>query len=306
MQKNSTVKFGIIFVKGTKNLLVLFITIVMLCTCSTDNGIIMPEEQQEPLEEAPKKPLEAESLLDVSYGTARDQVFDIYLPANRSEDTKVLVLVHGGGWSSGDKADMNGFKDFVIQQLPELAIVNMNYRLADKNNLPYPMQTDDITTVVNTLKNSKEEYQIGDDLGFIGVSAGAHLSLLWAYALDTEKKVNMVCSIVGPTNFLDPAYQNSEDETVKELIAQFGPNNEILEEASPLQKLRDGAPPTILFYGGQDPLIPVSQGVDLASKLTDLSIEHEFTLYETEGHGWIGVNLLDTSLKLKAFIEKNL
>jgi len=306
MQKNSTVKFGIIFVKGTKNLLVLFITIVMLCTCSTDNGIITPEEQQEPLEEAPKEPLEAESFLDVSYGTAREQVFDIYLPANRSEDTKVLVLVHGGGWSSGDKADMNGFKDFVIQQLPELAIVNMNYRLADKNNLPYPMQTDDITTVVNTLKNTKEEYQIGNDLGFIGVSAGAHLSLLWAYALDTEKKVNMVCSIVGPTNFLDPAYQNSEDETVKELISQFGPNNEILEEASPLQKLSDGAPPTILFYGGQDPLIPVSQGVDLASKLTDLSIEHEFILYETEGHGWFGVNLLDTSLKLKAFIEKHL
>lgn len=306
MQKNSTVKFGIIFVKGAKNLLVLFITIGMLFACSTDNGIIMPEEQQEPLEEAPREPLEAESLLDVSYGTTSDQVFDIYLPANRSDDTKVLVLVHGGGWSSGDKADMNAFKDFLIQQLPELAIVNMNYRLADKNNLPYPMQTDDITTVVNTLKNTKEEYQIGDNLGFVGISAGAHLSLLWAYALDTEKKVNMVCSVVGPTNFLDPAYQNSEDETVKELIAQFGPNNEILEEASPLQKLSEGAPPTILFYGGEDPLIPVSQGVDLASKLTDLNIEHEFTLYETEGHGWIGVNLLDTSLKLKAFIEKHL
>lgn len=306
MEKNSTSKFGINFVKSTKNFLLLFITIVMLCACSTDNGFVMPEVQQEPVEEAPKKPLKAESLLDVSYGTTKDQVFDIYLPANRSEDTKVLVLVHGGGWSSGDKADMNGFMDFVIQQLPELAIVNMNYRLADKKNLPYPMQTDDITSVVNSLKDNKEEYQIGDNLGFVGISAGAHLSLLWAYALDTEKKVYMVCSIVGPTNLLDPAYQNSDDETVKEVIEQFGLNNEILEEASPLQKLTEGAPPTILFYGGLDPLIPISQGIDLASKLTDLGIEHEFTLYETEGHGWVGSNLLDTSLKLKVFIQKHL
>jgi len=305
-QKNNCPKFGIIFLKGTKNFIVLLITILLLGACSKDNNSVAPEIEQEPVEETPKEPLEAESFLDVSYGDTSDQVFDIYLPKDRSLDTKLLVLVHGGGWSSGDKADMNGFKDFVIQELPELAVVNINYRLADENNLPYPMQTDDISSVVNFLKANKEEYHIGDDLGFVGISAGAHLSLLWAYALDTEQKVNMVCSIVGPTNLLDPAYQNTDDETVKELIAQFGLNNEILEEASPLQKLSGGAPPTILFYGGQDPLIPVSQGVDLDSKLSELGIEHEFTLYETEGHGWVGLNLFDTSLKLKAFIEKHL
>ena len=306
MHKNTYSKYGNIFVNSSKHLVLLFLIVGISHSCSTDNGVELPEVEQMPEEETPKGPLEAESFLNVSYGSSSDQVLDVYLPEGRSEDTAILILVHGGGWSSGDKADMDPFKDFTLQQLPELAVVNMNYRLADENNLPYPMQTDDITSVINFLEEKKEEYEIGDDIGFVGVSAGGHLSLLWSYAFDTDEKVKMVCSVVGPTNFLDPAYQNAEDETVKELIAQFGTENSILEEASPLQRLDDGAPPTILFYGGQDPLIPVSQGVDLDAKLEELNITHEFTLYETEGHGWVGLNLFDTTVKLKAFVEKHL
>ena len=63
------------------------------------------------------------------------------------------------------------------------------------------------------------------------------------------------------------------------------------------------SPPTILFYGGQDPLIPTTQGTAMRDKLEELNITHEFTLYPNEGHGWVGLNLFDTSLKLKDFIE---
>ena len=83
------------------------------------------------------------------------QKFDLYLPANRTSNTKTLILVHGGGWSSGDKADMNPIKDLIRQDLPNLAIVNINYRLADVNNKPYPMQIDDITSIINHLKDYK-------------------------------------------------------------------------------------------------------------------------------------------------------
>jgi acetyl esterase/lipase len=53
-------------------------------------------------------------------------------------------------------------------------------------------------------------------------------------------------------------------------------------------------------------LIPTSQGISLDEKLTELGVEQEFTLYENEGHGWVGINLFDISTKLKAFIEKHL
>ncbi|MDX1362618.1 alpha/beta hydrolase [Arenibacter latericius] len=250
--------------------------------------------------------LEAKTMLNLEYGTSSHQKYDIYLPKNRTMDTKVLILIHGGGWNAGDKSEMDPFKDFIREQLPEIAVVNMNYRLADINNPPYPMQINDIDMIVNQLRDKVKEFQISTDIGFIGASAGAHLSLLWSYAHDTKKQVKMVCSIVGPTNFLDQAYTESTNSELRELLDQFGTNSELLKAASPLHQLTSNSPPTILFYGAKDPLIPISQGIDLKDKLMELNVKHQFTLYPEGGHGWIGIDLLDTSLKLKAFIQENL
>ena len=250
-------------------------------------------------------PLQYYEALDVSYGENIKQKFDIYLPANRSLNTKVMILVHGGGWSGGDKNEMNGFKDFVQQELPNLGVVNINYRLADANNNPYPMQLNDITAVINHLKTNKENYVIDDNYGFIGVSAGGHLSLLWSYAFDTDSDVNMVCSIVGPTNFTDPAYLNNNDSALQALLDLYGNNADtaFLELASPLYQATATSPPTILFYGGLDPLVPTSQGTALRDKLEDLNVTYDFTLYPNAGHGWSGLELIDTGIKLKAFTE---
>ena len=214
-----------------------------------------------------------------------------------------MILVHGGGWNAGDKADVNDFKDYLQTQFPDMAVVNMNYRLANEDNSPYPMQINDISAVVNDLRAKQKGYYIGTDLGFIGGSAGAHLSLLWAYKFDFQHQVKMVCSIVGPTNLADDAYINSESQELKDLILQFGTDIDGLKEVSPLYQVKANAPPTILFYGAQDPLIPISQGASLNAKLQELNVPHEYTLYPNGGHGWIGLDLLDTSIKLKAFID---
>lgn len=246
--------------------------------------------------------------MNVSYGSHSDQKFDIYLPENRTPNTKVLILVHGGGWTAGDKSDMNNLKDLIKQDFPEIAIVNINYRLADQNNPPYPMQINDISSVVNFLKSHKSTYNISENYGFIGISAGAHLSLLWSYAFDFDNNTNMVCSIVGPTDFTDPAYVNSEIPGFEELLDFYGveSDTEYLEEISPYHQATTSAPPTILFYGGVDPLIPISQGTHMRDKLNELNIINQYTLYPTSGHGWVGLELLDTWTKLKTFTQTHL
>jgi acetyl esterase/lipase len=246
--------------------------------------------------------------LNISYGNDANQTFDLYLPAKRTTNTKTMILIHGGGWSSGDKSDMNVIKDLIRLDLPNLAIANINYRLANQSEKPYPMQIEDITSIINFLKENKAKFTISENIGFIGTSAGAHLSLLWSYAFDDNKKVNMVCSIVGPTNFTDPAYLNNTDPALQDMLNLFGINPEIsfLEEVSPYHQATETSPPTILFYGGLDPLIPITQGTDLRDKLENLGVTHEFTLYPNAGHGWVGIELLDTWSKLKAFIQSHI
>jgi acetyl esterase/lipase len=243
-------------------------------------------------------------LLNVSYGSDTAQVYDIYLPENRNLDTKVIILVHGGGWTSGDKIDMSAYKTIIQDELPDYAIVNINYRLATQGVSPFPMQLNDLTAVINHLKTNQNAYLISQDYGFIGVSAGAHLAMLWSYDYDLQNQVNMVASIVGPTNLADPAYNDNPAFQIDLIMEYFGvtPTVAFLEENSPLHQVKATSAPTILFYGGIDPLIPNSQGSAMDAKLTELGVPHQFTFYPNEGHGWIGTNLLDTWTKLKAFI----
>ena len=246
--------------------------------------------------------------LNISYGPDAKQTFDLYLPANRTMETKVLILIHGGGWTSGDKSDMLFLKEIIRQDLPNMAIVNLNYRLADDNTSPFPMQINDINSAIDVLKEINDAYVFSEDYGFIGVSAGAHLSMLWSYAHDTDHNSKMVCSIVGPTNFTDPAYLNSTEPYVQTLMALYRTDvtTAFLEEVSPFHQATSSAPPTILFYGGQDPIVPTSQGTDMRDKLLQLGVTNEFTLYPTAGHGWTGPELLDTRAKLNLFIQTHL
>ncbi|WP_299101117.1 alpha/beta hydrolase [uncultured Winogradskyella sp.] len=286
-----------------KHLKFVFLILISISTSIACDSNGSDDEEPEVL-----NPLEAHTALNVSYGSDSDQVFDLYLPANRSSSTKTIILVHGGGWSSGDKEDMDDFKDFILDQMPSYAVVNMNYRLADQTNEAYPMQINDITSVVEFIGENEDYYTISDDIGFVGASAGAHLSLLWSYGFDSANQTEMVCSVVGPTNFTDPAYLDNTNPILQALLNNLGidTSTAYLEEISPYHRVTISAPPTILFYGGEDPLVPTTQGTDMQSKLAELNVTHEFTLYPNEGHGWVGLNLLDTSVKLKAFIETHL
>lgn len=283
--------------KILKNLFYLAFIGVLFFSCSNEDSELNSEPEI----------IEAYEALDVSYGSDSNQVFDIYLPEGRTENTKVLFLVHGGSWVGGDKEDMNGVRDYVLQNHPSLGIVNMNYTLAGANSPPIPMQTNDISAVVNYITSNKTSLIISDDIGFIGLSAGAHLSLLWSYANDTNNQVDMVCSIVGPANFTDPAYYNSANPVFQSMYILFeNPSIPFLESASPYHTATATSPPTLLFYGGQDPLVPNSQGIDLDSQLTNLGVPHEFTFYEEEGHGWYGQNLTDTFNKISNYINQYL
>ena len=281
--------------KRIKKLLFASLFLGLYFGCSKDS----PEEQTTTTE---PEVVDAYEALNVSYGSDANQVFDIYLPENRTNTTKILILIHGGSWVSGDKSDMNTIKTFVSALHPDVGIINMNYTLAGVNNPPVPLQTDDISAVVDYISTNKSSLIVSDDIGFIGVSAGAHLSLLWSYAYDDNDKVDMVCSIVGPANFTDPAYY---DNLIYQPIYQlFGnPSIEFLESASPYHRATTTSPPTLLFYGGMDPLVPTSQGVDMDAQLTSLGVTHEFHFYPDEGHGWEGDNLIDTTSKISTYIE---
>ncbi len=253
--------------------------------------------------------LVAQTLLNVSYGSDAEQIADIYLPANRmSITTKTILVVHGGGWSGGDKADLSPIITTLQSQFPNRAIVNMNYRLGTTESPGFPKQIQDIEQLIAHLKSS--DYQIANQYALVGVSAGAHLSLLYSYKYDSNNEVKAVASIVGPTDFTDPNYNTSPlfNGGLSPLVGAFTYQNnpEIFIEVSPATHVNNQSPPTAMFMGDQDPLVPATQGPILKQKLDNVDVENELTIYNG-GHGnWDEPSLINFQQKLIAFINTHL
>ena len=232
------------------------------------------------------KNLAAKDMYNVAYGSDSQQTMDVYLPEGRSdEDTKVIVLVHGGSWVSGSKEDMAFMVPVLREEFPDHAIVNINYRLATNVKPAYPMQVNDIEAVLDELEDG--DYHVSDDYAFIGASAGAHLSMLYSYKHDTDHDVKAIIDIVGPADFTDPAYLEHELYPVAALVltGTQNPTPGQIAEVNPAQYITADAPPTLTFYGGVDPLVPASQGPRLKAKLDEFGVYNEFNFYPDGGHG---------------------
>lgn len=288
--------------KSLKFSILLFFCGLILSNCSSDATTS---------NEVPSN-LEAETFENVSYGPHPQQTYDLYLPEGRtSQKTKVLILVHGGGWTEGDKSDMDGYVTLLQESHPDHAIVNINYVLAVLPATPaFPNQFLDLQKVIQKLSGEKETLQIKDAFGLIGVSAGAHISLMYDYVYDTEDQVKFVCDIVGPTNFKDPFYtENPNFEVLLNLLtdaAAYPENTDLAAAVSPALQVTQNSSPTILFYGDQDPLVPLSNGTALNDALTEAGVTHSFTVYDG-GHGnWNSASLTDLQFQLKQFINLHL
>lgn len=251
----------------------------------------------------------AETKLNIPYGADSAQRMDIYLPAGRTHATKVLVLIHGGGWASGDKSEFETAIPSLQRYLPGYAIMNMNYRLANQFTNHFPTQENDVKTAIHFILNNAASYHISKDLILLGTSAGAHLALLQAYKNSALVKPQAVISFFGPTNMAEMYTRqgNSYYQFAIGLLVGGTPDKMpvVFEQASPINFVTSQSAPTLLFHGGKDGLVPASQSKQLKAKLDSSGVPAELVIYPQAGHGWWGATQEDSFKKIAAFLKKH-
>lgn len=259
----------------------------------------------------------AKTLLNVSYGSNASQAMDIYLPANRSTtSTKVIVLIHGGGWTTGDKNDPLFLPtvDTLKRRLPGYAIFNINYRLSATPEFLFPTQEMDIKAAVEFIYAKRNEYGISDQFVLAGASAGAHLAMLQAYKYNSPVKAKAVVSLFGIGDLLE-MYNNpvGGNVLISALLAQAVGKTPlqdplIYSNSSPINFITNtSAMPTILLHGGQDPLVAPQQSVAVQNKLNAAGIINQYILYPAAGHGdWDNATYSNAYSNIQAFLSVHL
>jgi acetyl esterase/lipase len=280
-------------------LLVVAVSLFLL-SCKKDEGTVTPQPTTLP----------EKTEMNVSYGSNAAQKMDIYLPAGRTTaNTKVMIMIHGGGWSQGDKSELTAYVDTMKRRMPGWAIFNINYRLATGSANFFPTQENDVKAAIDFIYSKRNEYAISDKYVMIGTSAGAHLALLHAYKNTTPVKIKAVVDFFGPTDMAD-MYNNPVNPLVPALMIQVtggtpATHASIYSQATPLNYITAQSPPTIILHGGVDIVVSFTQSVALRNRLNTFGVVNQYVFYPTENHGWVGANLVDSFDKITAFLNAN-
>jgi len=258
-------------------------------------------------------------ILDTSYGTDVKQKMDIYLPPGRNNTTRLIVMIHGGGWLGGDKNEFNYFKNLLRAKWPGAAIANVNYRLSSNTaNIHHTEIMNDISSAVNFMINNKTNFAISDTLAMVGESAGAHLALLYTYAHNANNYVKAVSDIYGSAQINDWSWYNSFNifvgQSVSEVLIRYtgaplnstAPSQALYNSVSPYYQVNAQSRPTIIFHGTIDVVVPLYQSQWLNGKLNTLGVPHEYYEYPLDGHGFNSTNQNDCATKTVAFFQQHL
>lgn len=233
------------------------------------------------------------TILNIPYGSiSTNQKLDLGLPANRTAATPLLIVVHGGGWSVGDKNELTWLLNGMKQR--GFAVANINYRLTLDQPDNYKMQLDDLDSAIQfTLRRAAKDIFNGQKLYIVGHSAGGHLSLCYAYTRNSNGKVKAVGSMAGPTNLFNMGYYNPVVyngilvpflgipliPTTSTSIARY-------QDCSPFYQVKATSPATILFHGEADPVVNPEQSAFLFSQLTTLNVDRKIKTFPFIFHDW--------------------
>ena len=234
-------------------------------------------------------------------GTANLQL-DLYRPMDIGQGAvpthaPAIILIHGGGFTSGNKADLaqagNIFASFGY------TVASINYRLAGSNpplepgpggnlippsppyaTLPVPQGANAVNAAVADankamlwMRANAEVYDIDPNRIVIGgASAGAVTALLQAYNSTAETAPKVVLSYLG---------------------SMYGSEGSV----------QPGAAPAFIVAGANDNVVPPSGSTDLANHLTNVGVHNELYMQAGVGHDVNFFQIFDGKSLLEHNIE---
>lgn len=216
---------------------------------------------------------------------------DAWLPEDGRTDRPVVVVVHGGGWIGGDKADEH--RQMIATTLAEdgFVVASVNYSLAPDETFPQPVN--DVQAAIAWLREPAQVASLGIDpteIAALGDSSGGNLvglvGSMGEGARDTGSRVKAVVSLSGPMSFeVDLASGGGAPSVLTYLgcsAADACPNRSL---ASPTHYVDATDAAYLLVNGTEDTTVTPLQVEVMAQALDAAGVEHEDLVIPGPLHG---------------------
>ena len=250
-------------------------------------------------------------------GTDRQLLCDVWRPADGDVSGLGFIYFHGSGWYLFDK-DLGTrpfFRHLVAQGH---TVMDVAYRLCPEVDI-YGM-IEDVQRAIVWMKAEASHYGVdAEKIVLGGGSAGGHLALLEAYApghpeltpddlKSADLSVRGVISYYGPTDLLAMYQHTNQHIFVDQPPVLIGPDSkksmhdagrldvllgghpqevpDMYQLASPPTHIHPDCPPTLLFHGNHDVLVPAEATSALYKKLVRAGVPTINVIFPWTEHGF--------------------
>lgn len=236
---------------------------------------------------------------DLSYGSHERNILDLALPKNSDGEIGLVLFIHGGAWIEGNKDGYAGGISYCANSMG-IAGAALNYRYLSEDVSIHEI-IDDIDTALAKIKATAAENGITiKKVLLTGSSAGAHLSMLYAYKCkDTAPiKPAAVFSYCGPTDLYDTNfyYNNAMGDAAfvcnlmslacgQDFTIDTKDNAKAaLDAVSPLTYVASDICPTAICHGQKDTIVPYSNATSIIAAFEQYGVEYDFISYPNSDH----------------------
>lgn len=209
-----------------------------------------------------------------------------------------IVQIYGGAWQRGEPESFAYFARFFAAR--GYVVFAIDYRHAPQFH--FTEQMADVKTALAWVRRNAAKY--GADTSrtaLLGRSAGAHLAMMAGYD-KAETSVKAVVNFYGPVDLVEayvsppsPDPLNIRDVELKFIGAPLDSGLAMYQQASPINLVRPGLPPTLSIYGARDNVVELKFGAMLHERLkaagnTSIFVDIPWAdhAFDEVSNGWSG------------------
>lgn len=204
---------------------------------------------------------------------------DLYVPKTAGPNPAVL-LIYGGNWKANDnRYQMSG----IAKKLAARGYVVLNATYRGVPAAIYPAAVDDLLEAVRWLRAHAAEHHIDPNrIATWGYSAGGHLAaLVGTWPGESTPGVQAIVAGGAPSDMRFFTGRGAASDfmggTLAEIPARF-------KEASPVTHVTAKTPPTFLYHGSEDSLVPSEHPRTFKAALDQAGVRNELFWIEGRDH----------------------